>query len=421
MSELQIETTILWHVGKRSATYHKTSQAAEAAQEASKNRSLLQKRNKIFMDLFKMKRLNLRVVKAIVYTSCASAGFAVLGCGHTDHHEVEIPTFSVTSPVREDTSLTREHVCQIRSIRRVELRALEKGYVDEIFIDEGQFVKAGTMLFQVMPRLYKAEYERAKAEVDFANIEYENTARLRKKNIVAESELNLAKAKLDMATAELALAKTHLDFTEVRAPFDGITGRLNVRSGSLVEEGELLTTLSDNSEMWVYFNVPESEYIEFKSVANRAHQRDVKLVLANNQVYQYPGNITAIEADFNNETGNIAFRATFPNPNGLLRHGQTGNIILETPLEDALLIPQKATFEILDKRYVYRVDGENKIRTQQVDVLAELPDVFAIQKGLSEQDTILLAGLRRVRDGDEINPSTEDPKQVLSKLQVYAE
>ena len=198
-------------------------------------------------------------------------------------------------------------------------------------------------MFQIMPRLYQAELKRAEAEKEFARIEYENTKRLAETNVVAPNELALAQAKLDKAKAELALAQVHLDFTQVRAPFDGIMDHFHVREGSLVEEGELLTTLSDNHKMWVYFNVPEAEYLDYITTVSADSVIAARLLLANNRLFEYEGKVTTIEADFNNETGNIAFRATFPNPKGLLRHGETGSVLINTPLKSALLIPQKCT------------------------------------------------------------------------------
>jgi membrane fusion protein (multidrug efflux system) len=171
--------------------------------------------------------------------------------------------------------------------------------------------------------------------------------------VVSPNELAMAKAKYDKAKAELALAQTHLRFTQINAPFDGIMDHFQVRLGSLVDEGDLLTTLSDNTKMWVYFNVPEAEYLDYKMKAKKDSIMKVELLMANHQMFEYPGIVETIEADFNNETGNIAFRATFPNPKGLLRHGETGNIQVKETIKDAILIPQKATFEVLEKKYVY--------------------------------------------------------------------
>ncbi len=131
-------------------------------------------------------------------------------------------------------------------------------------------------------------------------------------NVVSSQELALAAAKKAKADAKVDLAKAELNFTDVKAPFDGIIDRLHEQKGSLVAEGDVLTTLSDNSLMWVYFNVPEARYLEYKQDPRRDDIK-VELILANGQKFNQPGHIGAIEADFNNETGNIAFRADLPN------------------------------------------------------------------------------------------------------------
>jgi membrane fusion protein (multidrug efflux system) len=197
--------------------------------------------------------------------------------------------------------------------------------------------------------------------------------------------------------------------------------RFYVRQGSLVNEEDLLTMLSDNSKMWVYFNVPEAEYLNYKIHAKKDSLMRVELLMANNQLFEYPGIVEAIEADFNNESGNIAFRATFPNPNGLLRHGETGNIIVNVPLRNAVIIPQKATFEVLEKKYVFVVDKDNVIHQREITIAEEMPDLYIV-KGLMESEKIVLEGIRKVRDQQKIaGYEYEDPTEVLPKLRVYVE
>ena len=352
--------------------------------------------------------------------------FCVLLC-HTScqsekGEEKETQTkFLVTSPVKMDTSITKEYVCQIHSIRHIEIRSQERGYLQDIFVDEGQSVKEGKQLFQIMPKLFNAELKKAQAEASLAEIEYLNTKSLADSNVVSANELAMARAKFDKADAELALAQVHLGFTAVRAPFDGIIDRFHVRLGSLVEEGDLLTSLSDNSQMWVYFNVPEAEYLDYKTKIKKDSLVKVSLFMANNKLFEYSGAVETIEADFNNETGNIAFRATFPNPKGLLRHGETGNILMVVPLKSVLIIPQKATFEILEKKYVFVLDENNRVRSREITISAEMEDLYAVSDGLVESDKILLEGLRKVRDNDKINYDYQEPKTVVANLKVYAE
>ena len=346
---------------------------------------------------------------------------ATTSCESKHEEKEEEATFLVTSPVEKDTVIEKEYVSQIRAISHIELRALEKGYLQKIFVDEGQHIKQGQLMFKIMPMLYEAEQQKAQAEANFAQVEYKNTKSLADSNIVSVNELALAKAKLDKAKAELSLATVHLGFTEIRAPFSGIMDHFQVRLGSLLDEGDLLTTLSDNSKMWVYFNVPEAEYLNYANGLKSKNKEIVKLRMANNELFDHSGVVETIEADFNNETGNIAFRATFPNPKGLLRHGETGSIIITTPIKNALLVPQKATFEVLEKKYVYVVDKENKIRSREITVAAELPHIFVVSSGLNKDDKILLEGLRLVRENEEIHSKFVQPDSVINHLSLYAE
>lgn len=338
---------------------------------------------------------------------------------HEGHHKAG--AYPATRPLKTTATLTEDFVCQIRAHQHIELRALERGYLEEVLIDEGQPVTKGQPMFAIMKLVYEAELNKAKAEAEAARIEFENTKSLESKKVVSEQELALAAAKLEQAKAEVALREAHLKLSSVAAPFDGIMGLLKVRRGSLLEEGELLTTLSDNSEMWVYFNVTESEYLHFRAAGEGGTPSKVQLVLANGQMFQHQGMVKTSSAEFNNETGTIMFRATFPNPEGLLRHGQTGNIRITNTLEDAVVIPQKAVFEILDGRYVFVIDKGGLIQQRRIEIKAELPHRYVISEGLTERDLILLEGLRRVTNGQHISPEVLDANEVMSRLALPAD
>ncbi len=351
-------------------------------------------------------------------------GLLLTGCGaheEGEHEEHEHGRYPATSPLLTDTVVARDYVCQIHSVQHIEVRALEKGYLQDMLVDEGQHVKEGQLMFRIRPVLYQAEVQRAQAEAQFAEIEYRNTKTLADSNVVSPNELALAKARYDKALAELNAAQAHLGFTEIQAPFDGIVGRFHVRKGSLLDEGELLTELSDNSTMWVYFNVPEAEYLEYKKNALAGNGTKVKLMMANGEQFDQSGEITAIESDFNNTTGNIAFRATFSNPQGLLRHGETGNILMDSYLKDVLLVPQKATFEVLDHRYVYVIDKDGVLHTTRITVGPELQHLFVVTEGLKKDDRVLLEGLRKVKDEDKVDVEFVAPDSVMKHLDLYAE
>ena len=185
--------------------------------------------------------------------------------GHEQEHEVQ-RTVVLTRPATRQVVHTQRFVCQIHSRRHIELRALERGYLEAIEVQEGQSVKAGELLFKLLPVVYKARLHADQAELLRADIKLRNTKKLFERDVVSDQELALAQAERARAKAQVELAEAELAFTEIRAPFDGIIDRQYEQQGSLMEEGDMLTTVSDNQLMWVYFNVPEADYLDFKSI-----------------------------------------------------------------------------------------------------------------------------------------------------------
>lgn len=395
-----------------------------------------------------------------------------------EHHEAR-HRLVATSPVAKDVISTQQYVCQIHSRRHIEVRALDNGYLEEIHVKEGQHLKKGDVMFRLRPVLYKARLDSEAAEAELAEIKYKNTKNLTDKSIVSPQELALAKAELAKAKARVSRARAELNFTALRAPFDGIVDRQHEQQGSLVEEGDILSTLSDNEVMWVYFNVPEARYLQYKSGMDKDEDAlNIELKLANGEVFKHHGEIGAIEADFNNETGNIAFRADFPNPDNLLRHGQTGTILIHRKVRDAIVIPQRATYEILAKKYVYVIEppgsgakqeaphegakegaeeaheasekhgeeaeeaaeGEHKtaaehgsehgaegaehygiVRQREITIQEEMDDIYVIKAGLNVNDKIIFEGVRQVRDGDKVEYEFKPTEEILKNLKYHAE
>jgi membrane fusion protein (multidrug efflux system) len=272
-----------------------------------------------------------------------------------------------------------------------------------------------------MPKIYEAELLKAEAETKSAEIELANTKALVEKSVVSKNEQAMAEAKLEKAKAEMQLAKLHLSFTEIRAPFDGTIDRLPLKLGSLVDEGDLLTSLSDNSQMFAYFNVSEPEYLDYQTNAKARGDDKVSLLLANNVSLKYKGHVEVIESEFNNETGNIAFRARFPNPDKLLRNGETGKVLMKMPVKDAMVIPQKATYEIQDKKYVFVVDNSNRVKSREITIIGEMPDLFVVKSGISENEKILLEGVQKVKEDERISIDYQKPETVISHLRLKAE
>jgi membrane fusion protein (multidrug efflux system) len=342
-------------------------------------------------------------------------------CTSKKEEKKEEGKFTVTNPAVIDTSFTKEYVSQIKSIRNIEIRTQEKGFLQNIYVDEGQYVNAGQLLFRIMPKIYEAELMKAQAEAKAAEIELLNAKTLADKNVVSKNEQAMAQAKLDQARAEVAMAKLHLSFTEIRAPFAGTIDRIPKKLGSLIDEGELLTSLSDNSKVFAYYNVSEPEYLEYQNNIKGRGDSNVSLLLANNQPLKYKGKVEVIESEFDNETGNVAFRASFPNPDKLLKNGETGKVLMTVPVKHALVIPQKSTYEIQDKMYVFVVDKNNVVKSREITVTGSMPDLYVIQGGITENDKILLEGVQKVKDDDKIKYDYQKPEEVLSHLKLKAE
>jgi membrane fusion protein, multidrug efflux system len=341
-----------------------------------------------------------------------------------EEHKEEPRKVVVTSPRAMDVTLTQPFVCQIHSKRHIDICALEEGYLEAIRIVEGQAVKAGDEMFKVVPVIYKAELDAATAEAKFAQIKLQNTKTLfeNKLQIVSQNEVFLYEADLAKAEAKRMLAEAKWKFATIKAPFDGIIDRQHQQQGSLIKEGEILTTLSDNSVMWVYFNVPEKQYLEYMASSEEVKDNQkIELQLANHDTFPQPCIKLTVEGQFNNETGNIPFRADFKNPGGVLRHGQTGTILIHRTLKNALVIPQRATFELLDKRFVWVVGEDDVAHQRLITIKHELEDVFVIKSGLDANDKIVLEGVREVEEGGKVEYEFRKPEEALKNQKFRAE
>lgn len=343
--------------------------------------------------------------------------------------EASAPALPVIQLTRQDASLDRDYASSLEAVQNVEVRARVAGYLDKILVDEGQPVQKGQLLFQLNPTEFQVEVDRAqsslesaKADEQSAEVEMGRVKLLVDKNVISPSELKLAKAKMatsqaaiNGAKAALTKARFHVSLTSIRAPFDGVINRIPFKRGSLIDEGTLLTSISDLQKMYAYFNVSEKEYLSFiKKRLNpeKTTVREVDLLLADDSPYPYKGKIETTETEFEDNSGTIAFRATFPNPKRLLRHGATGKIRLTTDVDDALLVPQKAVFEVQDKNFVYVVDASNKVKARSFVPSSRVDQLYIVQSGLKPGDRIVYEGIQSLKDGMTITPKTVPAKSL---------
>ncbi|AHJ97925.1 efflux RND transporter periplasmic adaptor subunit [Hymenobacter swuensis] len=348
------------------------------------------------------------------------------GCGADSAAETAATTEApISLPVVQlaarDTVLSREYVADVQATRNVELRARVRGFLEKIYVDEGQKVRQGQALFHINDAEYKTRLTRTRATLNnataqarVASLELDRVRMLTQKNIISKTELDVAQAKLTAARSTVEEARSAasnaalmLSYTTIRAPFDGVVNRELLKVGSLIDDGTLLTSVSDTRAVYAYFNVSEAEYLEYMKTRRQDSARrtnQVRLVLADGTLYAPTGQIETVESQFQAGTGAIAFRARFANPERLLKHGATGKVRLANTVTDALLVPQKAVFEQQDKNYVYVVDAQGQVRQRNFVPQSRLDAFYVVDSGLKAGERIVCEGVQDLRDGSRITP-----------------
>lgn len=367
-----------------------------------------------------MKKVFILLSSILVITACSSK---------KENNSVS-DKFPVTNPIMLDTIYANDYVANIQSLHFVELRARVKGFIEHINTDEGKEVKKDQILFSISNQEYKEELLKSKAalkilqaELKAAQLKITNLKSLVEKNVISKTELEIAetkeealKAKIEEADADISEAEINLARTEIRSPFDGVIDLIPNKTGSLIDEGMLLSTVTNNKEIYAYFNVSEIEYLNFFSKTSLADSEKVSLILANNAVHESKGIIETVNGKIDKSSGSLTLRAHFPNAQHIIKHGSSGKVRVYTPLKNALIIPQKSTFEIQDKMYVFVVDANNVVKMRSIIPKLRLPHLFVIQSGLSEGDKIIYEGIQNVKEGSEVTPEFKPLKEILSQL-----
>ncbi len=362
----------------------------------------------------------------ISFTSCTMSSAEVTV--NTDHAVPAMPVLQVQSaPV----SIEQNFPASIEGINSVEIRSRVDGYLSSIQVEEGAFVKKGQLLFTIDDRPYsgqlrtaEAEWDMAKAQVAKANIEVDRMAALLSKKLVADVQLKTAQANLAIAeadekraAAQVRNAKIILDYCRITAPSSGFLGRLHYKLGSLVSAttSEPLTQLSDVHEVYVYFSMSEESFAEWmeqipgKTVESKIKALPpVRLKLSSGKLYETNGRIELIRGQLEKTSGAVVIRARFNNAGNFLREGNTGTLLIDRQIQNALTIPQEATITIQDKLMVYLVNDSNKVSQQLIHAIAKTPTDFVVGEGLKKGDKVVLSGLGRLQDGMQINPVLSD-------------
>ncbi len=347
-----------------------------------------------------------------------------------NNSSIDVPSFTIVS---KDTMVYNHYAANIQALQHTEIRSRVHGFLDKIFSDEGKKVTKGAPLFQLSIGEHQIDVAKALANLDYANadakmaeLEVERIDVLVKKNVVIKTELDLAKAKLKAAKAKIDEAKAVLEeaqlkknYTTIKAPFDGMITRLALKNGSFIEEGTLLTSISDVSYVSAYFSVSEDAYLKLNKANKNGMKYDsVTLSLTDGSIYPLKGIIETNTGEIDPSTGSLTFRAKFHNPKGILKHGASGKIILPIPTKQALLVPQKAAFEIQDKHFVFVINKQNKVYQRSFEPAGRLGDFYIIKKGLQEGEKIVLEGIQNLKDGDVIKPNDIDMQSIRNYVKA---
>lgn len=354
---------------------------------------------------------------------------ALVGCGN----KTQIPQASNEYAVREikttECNLSTSYPATIKGIQDIEIRPKVSGFITKVHVDEGDFVRRGQVLFSIDRVQYEAAVKSAEAAVRVARttvstqkLTVKNKKMLHEKKIIsdydmemAENQLASAEAQLASARAQLIDARNNLSFCSVTSPSDGVVGTIPYRVGSLVSSStaEALTTVSNISKMYVYFSMTEKQLLEYTKGTDGvkgalAAIPAVNLQLADGSTYDQTGKVTNVSGVIDITTGSVSMRATFDNPQKILRSGGSGSVVIPIHKDNAILVPQKATYEIQDKHFVYVVGKDNKVKNTEITVLPQNDGTnYVVTGGLKAGERIVVEGINTLSDGMAIKPITE--------------
>ena len=374
--------------------------------------------------------------KIVLFAFCLAL---LSGCGKKGFNMGGTPECAVETLQPTTVNLKSSYPATIKGKQDIEIRPQVSGFITKLNIDEGSMVKKGQVLFVIDPVQYesaaraaKAAVATAKANVSTQEITVKNKRELNKKNIISDYDLEMAentlasaKAQLASAEAQLISANQNLAYTRVTSPSDGVAGTIPYRVGSLVSASiaQPLTTVSEIGDMYVYFSMTEKQLLGLTRAGGTLKEQlekmpAVKLELADGTMYTEEGKIDAVSGVIDQTTGSVSMRAVFPNKQLVLRSGGMANVIFPYTMEDIILIPQSATQEIQDKKFVYVLQSDNTLKHTEIKV-SNLSDGknYIVTSGLKPGDKIVVEGVQTLKDGQTITPIT--PEQKEAKYQQH--
>ena len=370
--------------------------------------------------------------RLLIIASC----LALVGCGGgTQMGGGNAPQVATLTVQPTTTNLTNSYPASIKGKQDIDIRPMVSGFITRLHVDEGAVVRRGQVLFTIDQVQYQAAVNQAKAAVETAQaalgtaqLTYDNKVRLNQKGIISDYDLSmsnnqLAQAKAAVAQAEAALvnAQKNLSYTNVTSPSDGVVGTIPYRLGALVSpsSAQALTTVADNSSMYAYFSMSERQLMELTRGGSSLDEAiknmpEIRLQLIDGSMYDQPGRIETISGVIDSNTGAVTLRALFPNPGRKLLSGGTGNVVFPNPLTDVFVIPQSATTEIQDKKFVFVVQPDNTVKNTEITVHSVNDGQnFIVLSGLNAGDRICIESIQNLHSGELITPITQQEKEAI--------
>ena len=367
----------------------------------------------------------------LLLVAVMSATAVLVSCGGSQSGSAtKASEYAVRTVEGQDAAMQTTYPATIKGVQDVEIRPKISGFITKLCVNEGQQVKTGELLFVIDNVTYEAAVRQteaavksAESQLGTAKLTYENNLELYNNNVIGDFELQSSKNSYDSAEAALLQAKANyvsakqnLDFCYITSPSNGIVGDLPYKVGALVSSSstEPLTTVSNISNMQVYFSMTEKDLLEMTKTAGGLHAAindypAVKLQLADGSIYEHEGKVAAVSGVVDQTTGSVSVRADFPNPDQILKSGASGSIVVPHVNENVIVVPQEAVSSVQDRYYIYIVGDDNKVTYSQVHVDPnDDGQNYIITSGLEIGDRYVCKGITSLNDGVEIAPITEE-------------
>ena len=370
-----------------------------------------------------MKKMMMLAAVAATLVSCGGGG------GRPQFGDNEFPVVAVGT---SSADMQSTYPATIKGVQDVEIRPKASGFIMQINVKEGQTVGAGQVLFvidnetaQQQVRQAQAAVNTAQQQCNTAKLTYENSQKLHESRVIGDFELQtsqnsyeVAQAQLAQAQAALASAKEQLSYCYVKSPAAGVVGTLPFKKGALVSSSNVLTTVSNNSSMEVYFSVTEKAAMQLQA-AGLQSLPSVKLLLADGSTYGHEGKVTKMSGVIDQATGSVQLIALFQNPQRILKSGGAGTIVIPRQATDAIIIPQSCVSEVQNKKFIYLLGSDNKVKYSEIKVDAQNDGVnYIVTEGLKTGDKYVTNGITKLTDGMEIKPIT--PERYQQKISEQA-